>query len=167
MSPTVWWVLASSLIVLGVIGTFLPAIPGPVFVFAGMFLAAWIDDFSRVGWVVLSVLGALAGAALVVDVVASLVGARRVGASREALIGAAVGAVVGIFFGFVGLLIAPFIGAVVGELSSRRQIAAAMRVGVGTWIGMALGAVAKAAILLAMLVIFLLDYFLSASRGLR
>jgi uncharacterized protein len=160
MTPTLWWVIASSLIVIGVIGTFLPAIPGPAVVFAGMLLAAWIDHFSRVGWVALLVLGLLAIATVIVDVVAGILGARRVGASRRAVIGAAIGTVVGIFFGFVGLLIAPFIGAVIGELASRGQIAPAMRVGVGTWIGLLLGAVAKAAILLAMLLIFLLDYFL-------
>ncbi len=165
MTPTVWWVIASSLIVLGVIGTFLPAIPGTIVVFAGMLLAAWIERFSRVGWIALIVLGVLAVAAVVVDIVAGVLGARRVGASREALIGAALGTVVGIFFGFVGLLIAPFIGAVVGELSSRRQIAPALRVGVGTWIGLALGAVAKGLILLAMLVIFLLDYLLGGKPG--
>jgi uncharacterized protein len=160
MTPTLWWVIASSLIVIGVIGTFLPAIPGPAVVFAGMLLAAWIEHFSRVGWVALLVLGLLAIATVIVDVVAGILGARRVGASRRAVIGAAIGTVVGIFFGFVGLLIAPFIGAVIGELASRGQIAPAMRVGVGTWIGLLLGAVAKAAILLAMLLIFLLDYFL-------
>ncbi len=165
MTPTVWWVIASALIVLGVIGTFLPAIPGTIVVFAGMLLAAWIERFSRVGWIALIVLGVLAVAAVVVDIVAGVLGARRVGASREALIGAALGTVVGIFFGFVGLLIAPFIGAVVGELSSRRQIAPALRVGVGTWIGLALGAVAKGLMLLAMLVIFLLDYLLGGRPG--
>jgi hypothetical protein len=130
-----------------------------------MLLAAWIDHFSRVGWVALSVLAGLSAAAVVVDVAASVLGARRVGASREALIGATLGTVVGMFFGFVGLLIAPFIGAVVGELSSRRQIAPAMRVGVGTWIGLALGAVAKAVILLGMLLIFLFDYFVGGRPG--
>lgn len=160
MSPALWWAVASFLIVLGVIGTFLPAIPGPVLVFAGMALAAWIDDFSRVGWIALVVLGTLAVATLVVDIIAGMAGARRVGASRAALAGAAIGTVVGVFFGFVGLLVVPFVGAVIGELSSGRQIAPAMRAGVGTWIGLAIGAVAKAIILMAMLAIFLADYLL-------
>ena len=160
MDSTVWWVLAMLLIVVGVIGTFLPGIPGPAAVFAGMLLAAWIDHFSRVGWISLVVLGVLTAAAFGVDVFASLVGARRVGASRLALVGAAVGTVVGIFFGFVGILIAPFIGAVAGELLSRRNLASAARVGVGTWVGFALGALVKAVIVLAMIGVFLIAYFL-------
>jgi uncharacterized protein YqgC (DUF456 family) len=161
MDPVVWWVLAMSLIVVGVIGTFVPGIPGPVAVFGGMLLAAWIDDFSRIGWITLVVLGVLTAVAFAVDIFASLIGARRVGASRLALIGAAAGAVFGLFFGFVGILIAPFIGAVAGELLSRRRLASAARVGVGTWIGLALGAVAKAVIVVAMLGAFAMDYFIA------
>jgi len=149
-----------SLIVLGVLGTFIPGIPGPVAVFAGMLLAAWIDHFTRVGWIALVILGALTAAALAIDTVASVMGARRVGASRPALIGALIGTVVGLFFGFVGILIAPFVGAVIGELSSRPHVPSAVRVGVGTWIGPAVGAFAKIVIVLAMLALFLSDYFI-------
>jgi len=159
MTPGVEWAIAMFLIALGVIGTFLPGIPGPIAILAGMVLAAWIDRFERVGWVVLTVLGALTAAALAIDVVAGLMGARRVGASRPALIGATIGTVVGLFFGFVGILIAPFIGAVIGELSSRPHLGAAVRVGVGTWIGLAVGAFAKILIVLVMLSVFLIAYF--------
>jgi hypothetical protein len=160
MSPGVWWVISMSLIVLGVAGTFIPGIPGPVAVFAGMLLAAWIDHFSRVGWVALVLLGALTAVALAIDTVASVLGARRVGASRPALMGALVGTLVGLFFGFVGILIGPFLGAVIGQLSSRPHLPSAVRVGVGTWIGMAVGAFAKILIVLAMLALFLSDYFI-------
>jgi len=154
-----------SLIVLGVLGTFIPGIPGPVAVFAGMLLAAWIDHFTRVGWIALVILGALTAAALAIDTVASVMGARRVGASRPALIGALIGTVVGLFFGFVGILIAPFVGAVIGELSSRPHVPSAVRVGVGTWIGLALGAFAKIVIVLAMLALFLSDYFIGGAAA--
>ncbi len=159
MDPTLWWVLAMSLIVIGVVGTFLPGIPGPVAVFAGMLLAAWIEHFSRVGWIGLTLLAVLTATALAVDVFAGLAGARRVGASRLALLGAAIGTLLGIFFGFVGILIGPFIGAVAGELLSHRPLTSAARVGIGTWIGLAVGALAKAVIVLAMLSVFLIDYF--------
>ena len=165
MSPGVWWAVAMSLIVLGVLGTFIPGIPGPVAVFAGMLLAAWIDHFTRVGWVALVILGALTAAALAIDTLASVMGARRVGASRPALIGALIGTVVGLFFGFVGILVAPFVGAVIGELSSRPHVPSAVRVGVGTWIGLALGAFAKIVIVLAMLALFLSDYFIGGAAA--
>ena len=162
MSPAVGWAVAMLLIVLGVLGTFVPGIPGPIAVFAGMLLAAWIDHFSRVGGVTVGILGALTITALAIDTVAGVLGARRVGASRAALIGALLGTIVGLFFGFVGILVAPFVGAVIGQLSSRPHVPSAVRVGVGTWIGLAVGAFAKVVIVLAMLAVFLLAYFIGS-----
>jgi uncharacterized protein YqgC (DUF456 family) len=160
MDPVWWWVLAVALIIVGVIGTFLPVLPGAAVMFGGMLLAAWIDNFQRIGWITLTILGALTLLIFVIDIVAALFGAKRVGASRLALAGAAMGAIIGIFFGIVGILIAPFIGAVVGELLATAQIQRAAKVGVGTWLGMAAGALAKIAVVLAMLGVFLARYFL-------
>lgn len=160
MDPSWWWVLAVLLIVIGTVGTFLPGIPGPVLVFAGMLVAAWIDHFLRIGWVTLTALGLLTALAVAIEIGASVIGARRVGASRLALIGAAVGTVVGLFFGFVGILICPFLGAVIGELMAQRRLAPAVRVGVGTWIGAALGIFAKMVIVFVMLAVFLVGYFI-------
>lgn len=158
MDPIGWWILAIALIVIGIVGTFLPAIPGPIVVFGGMLLAAWIDDFQRIGWTTLVVLGVLTALTFVVDIIGGLLGAQRVGASRLALVGAAIGTVVGLFFGFIGILVAPFIGAVIGELASRRHLGDATRVGFGTWVGLAVGALAKIALVLAMLAIFTTSY---------
>jgi uncharacterized protein len=160
MDPIWWWVLAIALIVVGVIGTFLPVLPGVILIFGGMLLGAWIDDFERVGWVALVILGVLTVLILAVDIVSGLLGAKRVGASKLAIIGAAVGTVVGLAFGIVGVLVAPFIGAVIGEVIARGQIAPAARVGVGTWIGMVVGALAKLALVLAMIGVFLASYFI-------
>jgi uncharacterized protein len=159
MEPAWWWVLAVALIIVGVVGTFLPGIPGVGAVFAGMLLAAWIDDFQRIGWGTLVILGVLTGLAFIADIVGSLLGAQRVGASRQALIGAGIGAFAGVFFGFVGLLVAPFIGAVAGELLARRRLDAATRVGIATWIGLALGALAKVALVVAMIAVFVTSYW--------
>lgn len=154
-----WWVLAIALIVVGVIGTFLPVLPGAALVFGGMLLAAWIDHFQRIGWVTLTILGVLTMLVFVIDVVAAFLGAKRVGASRLALVGAALGALVGVFLGIVGIVVAPFIGAVIGELIDRGQLERAARVGFGTWLGMAVGALAKVAVVLTMLGVFVTSYF--------
>jgi uncharacterized protein len=161
MDPALWWVLSILLIVIGVIGTFLPGLPGLPVMFGGMLLAAWIDNFSRIGWITLTVLGVLAALGFAVDIAGSVVGARRVGASRLALIGAAVGAVIGLFFGIIGILIAPFIGAVAGELLSHRPLASAARVGFATWIGLAVASIVKAAIVFAMLGTFVARYLIA------
>ncbi len=160
MDSVWWWVLAITLIAVGVIGTFLPVLPGALLVFGGMLLAAWIDHFQRVGWITLVILGVLTGLVFVIDIVAAFFGAKRVGASRLALLGAAVGTIVGLFFGIVGILLGPFIGAVTGELIARGQLEPAARVGLATWLGMAVGAVAKIAVVLTMLGVFVTRYFI-------
>jgi len=155
-----WWVLAIALMAAGVVGTFLPVLPGAALVFAGMLLDAWIDHFQRIGWITLTILGALTVLVFLIDVVAALFGAKRVGASRLAITGAAVGTVIGMFFGIVGLLIAPFMGAFIGELVARGRMEPAARVGLATWLGMAVGALAKMAVVLAMLGVFVTSYLI-------
>jgi uncharacterized protein len=155
------WIAALAMIVGGFIGSILPGMPGVSIIYAGMWLAAWIDDFTRIGWVTLTILGVLTALAVVVDLLASVLGAKRVGASRQAMIGSVIGGIAGIFFGFVGLLLGPFIGAVAGELIARRSIAHATRVGVGTWIGFLVGTMAKIALAVSMLGIFMTSYWWS------
>ncbi len=85
---TVLWVVAVLLILIGIAGVVLPALPGVVFVFGGILLAAWIDDFTRIGVWTVVILGVLAAIAFVIDYVASTVAAKRAGASKLGLIGA-------------------------------------------------------------------------------
>ena len=160
MDPTLRWLFAIALILVGIAGTVLPGVPGVMAVFGGMLLAAWIDDFSRIGWVTLVILGVLTAMAFAADIIGSLLGAKRVGASRLALLGAAVGTLAAFPFGFFGLLFGPFLGAVAGELITQQRLDAAARVGLGTWIGLAVGSLAKIALLFAMLGVFLTSYLL-------
>jgi uncharacterized protein YqgC (DUF456 family) len=159
VSQAALWVLAIVMIAVGVAGTLLPALPGIPLMFAGMLLGAWIDDFTRIGWVTLTVLAVLTVLSVIVDVAASALGARRVGASPRAIWGAAIGTVLGIFFGLAGLILGPFIGAVVGELSVHGRFDAAGRVGVATWLGLLFGAVAKVAIAFSMIGVFVFAVF--------
>jgi len=153
------WFLATALVVVGVAGTFLPAMPGPTVVFAGLLLAAWIGDFARVGLAGLSVLAVLTVLTFLVDFAASAFGAKRLGASPRAAVGAALGAVVGIFFGIPGLVLGPFVGAVIAEYTVRRDLTQAGRAGVGAALGIAIGAAAKLALVVSMLGVFALAYF--------
>lgn len=154
MVDTLLWVLAAALIAVGVAGVVLPALPGVAFVFGGILLAAWIDDFSRIGGWTVAVLGVLAAIAFAVDYVASTLAAKRAGASRYGLIGAALGTVLGIFTGFVGLVFMPLVGAAVGEFIAQRDALRAGQVGVATWIGLLVGTVLKLAIVFTMLGVF-------------
>ena len=148
------YVLSAVLILVGIAGTILPALPGVPLVFAGMLVAAWAGDFNLIGWPTLVVLGVLTVIAVVVDFVAGLLGAKRVGASGWALFGAAVGTVVGMFFGLVGLILGPFVGAVAGELIAGSTLQRSTVVGIGAWIGFLFGTLAKIALCFTMLGVF-------------
>ena len=154
MTVTLLWIAAIALIVLGLAGTVLPALPGTAFVLGGIVLAAWIDDFTRVGVGTLAVVAVLAVAAWVLDYAAGLLGARRAGASRQALVGAALGTVAGLLMGVVGVLFMPLVGAAIGEYLARRDERNALRVGIATWLGILAGLLAKVALAFAMIGVF-------------
>jgi len=154
MTVALLWILVVLLILVGLAGTVLPALPGTAFVLAGIVLGAWIDDFQRVGGVTIAVVAVLAVAAWVLDYVAGLLGAKKAGASRQALVGAALGTVVGLFMGIVGVLFMPLVGAALGEYVARREQGQALRVGVATWLGIMAGLLAKVVICFVMIGIF-------------
>ena len=154
MIDVLLWLLTAILILAGLLGLILPALPGAPLLFAGLLLAAWVEDFSYVGGGTLAVLGVLALLTYAVDFAASALGAKRFGASNRAVVGAAIGALVGIFFGLPGILLGPFVGAMLGELSDRRGPRDAARAGLGATLGLALGAAAKLALAFSMLGIF-------------
>lgn len=162
MDPTTWWyVLAGLLIVLGLLGTILPMLPGTPLVFAGMLLAAWAGDFQLIGVWTLVILGVLVLLTVAIDLLASALGAKQAKASPKAVWGALLGTLLGLFFGIPGLLIGPFVGAVAGELIHRRsmdqdQLGEATRIGIATWVGMVVGIALKLAVAFAMLGIFAL-----------
>ena len=143
MNESLLWILSTALILIGLAGIVLPALPGTVFILAGIVLGAWIDDFTRVGWFAVSAITVLAILAFAMDYVAAMLGAKRAGASRQAVIGAAIGTVAGIFLGLVGVLFMPLVGAAVGEYVARRNQQQALRVGVATWLGLLAGMLAK------------------------
>jgi uncharacterized protein len=153
------WLVAGALVLAGLAGTVLPVLPGAPLIFAGLLLAAWIDDFQRVTWITLALLGLLALLSLATDVLATALGARRVGATRLAIIGALLGTVIGLAFGIPGLVFGPFVGAVVGELLAHGQLQQASRVGVATWLGLIFGTLAKLALALTMIGVFAAAYF--------
>ena len=140
MNDTLLWILSAGLIVVGL---------------AGIVLGAWIDDFTRVGWVAISCITVLAVLAWAMDYVAAMLGAKRAGASRQAMVGAALGTVAGIFMGLVGVLFMPLVGAAVGEYMARRNHGQAVRVGIATWLGLLAGMLAKFVLAFMMIGIYI------------
>jgi uncharacterized protein YqgC (DUF456 family) len=134
-------------------------LPGVTLVFAGLVVGAWADDFQRVGWITLTLLGLITLASFAIDFIATALGAKRVGATRLAIVGAMLGTLGGVFLGIPGLVLGPFVGAVVGELMSHGKFEQAARAGLATWMGLIFGTLAKLALVFTMLGVFALAYF--------
>jgi hypothetical protein len=159
MTPLLW-VLSLILVGVGIAGVLVPGLPGTPLVFGGLLLAAWTDGFQNVGAGTIVILAVMTILAFGVDFLSASLGAKRAGASREAVIGAALGTLIGIFFGFVGILLGPFVGAVTGEFLARRNLGQAGRAGAATWIGFLLGIGVKLVLAFTMVGIFVLAYIL-------
>jgi uncharacterized protein len=149
------WVASAALIVIGLAGTVLPLLPGTLLVWGGVLLGAWIDDFARVSIGTVVIISVLAALAWALDFVAGLMGAKRTGASKLALVGAAVGTVVGIFMGFIGVFFMPLVGAAIGEYWAQKNQQRAAKVALATWLGLLVGMVAKVVLSFVMVGIFL------------
>ena len=148
------YVLAALLIVGGLAGAVLPTLPGIPMLFGGIWLVAAVDDYRHLGLWWLLIIGALGSLGVIVDFVASTMGAKRVGASKLALWGASLGTLIGMFFGIPGLLFGPFFGAIGGELASGTSVLRSAHVGIGTWLGLLFGTLIKLVLSFVMVGLF-------------
>lgn len=145
------------LMLLGLVGTFLPVLPGTGLIFGAILLYGLYEQFQVITGQFIAVMAILALMAMATDYLSGALGAKRVKATRAGYLGATLGAIVGIFaLGPVGLIVGPFVGAVTGEVASGRSAQQAMRVGVGTVLGVMGGMLIKAIIGVAMIVMFVL-----------
>lgn len=150
------WIVGVVLAVTGLSGMLLPFVPGAPFLFLGLLFGAWAEDFRYVGIGTLLILAGMAALTYLVEFAASALGAKHYGGSRRAMLGAVLGGIVGIFLGVPGILLGPFAGAVLGELSLQSTLDKAGRAGFGTVVGLAIGVAGKLAIGIAMLGLFVL-----------
>lgn len=152
------WLLAAALVVVGLAGIVFPALPGTVLIFVGLVVAASADGFVRVGAWTLTLIGLIGLASYAVDFVAGALGANRVGASKRAIVGAALGTFLGLPLGLPGVVFGPLVGALAGEFSAHRDWRRAGHVGMAAWIGFLIGTALKIAMAFSMIAIFILFY---------
>jgi uncharacterized protein YqgC (DUF456 family) len=143
----VLWIVGVLLVIVGIAGIIFPALPGHVLIFAGLLLAAWADNFTRVSGWSLALIGVIAAFSYTVDFAAA------------AVVGAGLGTLLGIPFGLPGVLLGPLAGAVLGELTVHRQWRRAAGVGVAAWIGFLIGTAVKVGLAFAMIAIFIAALF--------
>ena len=155
MDMTWVWLISSFLILTGLVGLVAPLLPGTILIFAGVAFAAWSENFTRISAMTVGFLAFLTLAAWVLEYVAGLLGAKAAGASRAALVGAAIGTVLGVISGLWGLLFFPLLGAFIGEFYARGNATGASHVSIATWLGILVGTIAKVVIGFMMVGIFI------------
>ena len=117
------------LMVVGLLGSVLPGLPGVTLIFLSALVYAIITDFRTVGAAILVTLFTFAAIAFVADFVATSYGARRFGASTWGTLGGAVGGIAGALIGFLflgigslfGLILGTIAGVFLGEYLKRRR----------------------------------------------
>jgi uncharacterized protein len=143
--------------ILAAVGTIAPGIPGAAFAVIGIFIHKLILPEMLTWWTFIIVV-ILAVVSWVVDFFAGILGAKIGGASRYGIIGAALGGFLGIFFSLPGLVIGPFVGAILGDLfAKRKDILSLLRVGSGAALGFVISILTRIVLLVAMLILVLID----------
>jgi uncharacterized protein YqgC (DUF456 family) len=137
------FIIAEGFMVIGAVGSMLPAIPStPVVFLAALGHKIYFGDNS-ISYLILAILGVITLFSLIMDYVASLVGARKLGATWRGVAGALIGGILGLFLGPWGILIGPFIGALTFEMMGGRQFEEASKAGFGALLGIVAGTLGK------------------------
>ncbi len=153
-----WWLLTIVLFAVGLIGTIAPVLPGTTIILAAAIIhRIMLGSDKSIGWRTIIVLVLLTLASYALDVLAGYFGAKYFGATKWGALGAILGALVGLFFGIIGLFAGPVIGAVAGEFIGGKRMIDAGRAGWGSLLGNVGAMVAKLIIALAMISIFLIN----------
>ena len=139
---------------IGLVGSVVPVLPGtPVVLIAAIghrlyFGEASINNFFLVVLVVLT------GLSLVLDFIASTLGAKKFGATWRGMVGAVVGGIIGLFFNIPGIILGPFLGAMILEMTGGKEFKIAAKAGAGAVVGLLLGVIGKFSICVMMIALF-------------
>jgi len=154
---TVALVLTVLLFLLGLAGIVLPILPGVILIYAGMLLYGIMTGFAALDTNFYLLQGMALLLTFFIDYLAASTGTRRYGVSRRSAWGAAAGVLFGLFLGPFGIIIGPFLGAILAELTGGKQLEQAVRAGVGTLIGFVGGTALKFVIAALMIIWFFIS----------
>lgn len=149
------YALSAICMLVGLAGCILPMLPGPPLAWLGMLLLHFTDrvDFS-VTELVVSALVVIA--TLVLDYFTPMIGAKKFGGGKYGNHGCVIGTIVGMFFLPLGLILGPFLGAVIGELIAGKPFRAALKAGFGSFVGFLFGTLIKLAVCLYFIIRFIM-----------
>ena len=135
-------IFGMALVLIGFIGSIVPVIPGPPISWAGFLLLKWTEYINRGAEGYENTLWILLFFVILVTVlynVVPILGTKKYGGSKRGVWGATIGVVVGLFFGPLGIIIGPFLGAYIGEISTGKKDRDALRAAWGSFVGFLLG----------------------------
>ncbi len=139
---------------IGLIGSVVPVLPGtPVVLIAAICHRLYFGEAS-VSNPFLAVLVVLTGLSLLLDFLASTLGAKKFGATWRGMIGALLGGIIGLFFALPGIILGPFLGAMLFEMIGGKEFKVAAKAGAGAVVGLLLGVIGKFAICVMMIGLF-------------
>lgn len=146
--------LALLVMLVGLICTLLPAVPGPPLVLAAAVVHRLVFGQASINNLVLIILVLLTALALAFDFMASIFGTRKFGATWRGMVGAVVGGIIGLFFSLPGIILGPFLGAMLFEMVGDKEFKEAVHAGVGATVGLLLGVAGKFSIGVVMIILF-------------
>ncbi len=130
-------VLGLILTLSGIIGCFLPIVPGPPLSFLGLLMIHFTSSIDCPYSIML--MGSLTVTVTILDYIVPVWGTKKFGGSKNGIRGATAGIIAGMFLGPLGILFGPFVGAVIGEMIGGRHGNEAFRAGIGSFAGFLLG----------------------------
>ena len=148
------------LFILGLLGTVLPVLPGAILIYGGMLVYGIMTGFKNLTLYFFLIQALILIIIFLVDFIASVIGTRHFGGSKQAILGALIGTILGMFImPPIGIFIGPFLGAVVAELILEKQLQEAIRVGICTLIGMMGGTLLKLFMEIIMIIYFFIQVY--------
>jgi uncharacterized protein YqgC (DUF456 family) len=141
----------------GAIGSVVPILPGtPIIFIAAVLHRLYFGAAGANNWVLLGLL-LLTVISFLFDYLSGTYGAKKLGATWRGMLGAIIGGLVGLFFSLPGIILGPFIGAMLFELLGGSKFKHAARAGLGAFLGLIAGAIGKFAICVVMIGLFTLN----------
>ncbi len=151
-------VLGLLFMLIGILGSFLPALPGPPVSWVGLLLL-YLTKAIPDDWTILGITLAIAIVVLALDYIIPAVGTKKFGGTKAGMIGTTLGLVVALIFpilGIFGIIIWPFVGAMAGELINKADSKTALKAAFGSFIGFLTGTFLKFVVTMVYLGIFLM-----------
>ncbi len=131
------------IMLVGLTGVFLPIIPGVPLIFGGALLYGVLSGFKKITVNLIFIFAGLTVFSFIIDYLANYLGVKKMGGGGTGAIGAVIGLIIGIFFGLVGIVILPFLFAVLFELIAGKKGIPALKAGSGAFLGLLFGGLIK------------------------